>query len=194
VIDDFLNAAELQYLHTAASNHRFQRSYVDQISSSDEDKGSHYDTSHRTSTFLSFQKQQDATISRIETKAAALVGSWSPVTVEALQLVRYLPNQFFGVHHDMGDYNEETKEVSLPPKSLYSKRRIVTFFCYLNKVEAGGCTYFPVPNVRVEPVPGRAVLFSNILASGQPDPRTVHAGEAVDRGIKYGLNIWICED
>jgi len=43
--------------------------------------------------------------------------------------------------------------------------------------------------VRVQPVPGRAVLFSNVLASGQPDVRTIHAGETVTRGIKYGLNI-----
>ena len=159
-----------------------------------EDKGSHYDTTHRTSTFVSFQKQQDATIARIEAKAAELLGCWSTTSVEALQLVRYQEEQFFGVHHDMGDYNEETGQVALPPKSWYSKRRVVTLFCYLNDVEEGGATWFPVPDVRVQPVPGRAVLFSNVLASGQPDARTIHAGETVTRGVKYGLNIWICED
>ena len=196
VCDNFLSASELKYLHQAASKHRFQRSYIDQIADDDSNgnKGSHYDTSHRTSTFLSFQKQQDATIARIETKAAELLGCWSPVNVEALQLVRYARDQFFGIHHDMGDYNEETGEVALPPRSLYSKRRVVTLFCYLNEVEEGGATHFPVPGRRVRPVPGRAVLFSNVLPSGLPDPRTVHAGEAVERGIKYGLNIWICED
>lgn len=75
--------------------------------------------------------------------------------------------------------------------------------------------------LRVYPVAGRALIFSNILASGVPDPRTIHAGEPVivsshdnlmhktDLGMKnvstsksnagnratskYGLNIWICE-
>jgi len=187
-----LNAADLNYLLQATQKYGFQRSYVDQIE--DAAGTSHYDNSHRTSTFVSFQKQQDAIISRIETKAADLVGCYSNHTVEPLQLVRYKKGQFFGVHHDMADYNEETGEVALPPKSPMAKRRVVTLFCYLNEVPAGGATHFPVPNVRVAPQAGRAVLFSNIGASGQPDPRTIHAGEPVQEGEKFGLNIWICEE
>jgi 2OG-Fe(II) oxygenase superfamily len=212
VIDNFLNASELQYLQHKIASSRFQRSYVDHVATIADDTtaaavenaGSHYDTSHRTSTFLSFQKQQDAKVAGLEQKAAALLGCWSSSSaIEPLQLVRYLPGQFFGVHHDMGDYDEETGAVHLPPKSLYCKRRVVTLFCYLNAVEAGGATYFPSATtgkndsnggLRVEPVPGRAVLFSNILATGQPDPRTIHAGEPVTAGTKYGLNVWICED
>ena len=219
VVDNFLNAAELSYLQQKIATSKFQRSYVDQIvdndgndNSNDNDNkddntttttttgGSHYDTSHRTSTFLSFEKQQDAKVAAIEKKAAELLGCWSSGTVEPLQLVRYLPGQFFGVHHDMGDYDEETGAVTLPPKSLYCKRRVVTLFCYLNAVESGGATHFPAATasdkegLRIEPVPGRAVVFSNILSTGQPDPRTIHAGEPVAAGTKYGLNLWICED
>ena len=60
--------------------------------------------------------------------------------------------------------------------------------------------------LRIYPVAGRAVVFSNVLASGLPDPRTIHAGEPVflppnesagypdsKKVTKYGLNIWICE-
>lgn len=76
--------------------------------------------------------------------------------------------------------------------------------------------------LRIYPVAGRAVVFSNVLASGIPDPSTIHAGDPVivsrnetveikiSHGIpatssskskskvdhcmtKYGLNIWICE-
>ena len=76
--------------------------------------------------------------------------------------------------------------------------------------------------LRIYPMAGRAVVFSNVLASGIPDPSTIHAGEPVivsrnetvdikaDHGMpltpsskskskvdpcmtKYGLNIWICE-
>jgi 2OG-Fe(II) oxygenase superfamily len=60
--------------------------------------------------------------------------------------------------------------------------------------------------LRIYPMAGRAVVFSNVLASGDPDPRTIHAGEPVstppneaadyhgdNKGTKYGLNIWICE-
>ena len=188
-----------------------------------------YDTSHRTSTFLSFTKNHDAKITAIETRAAQLLGFLGTSTqVECLQLVRYQPNQFFGLHHDLGDYNPDTGHVALPPKSYWSKRRLVTLFCYLNDLSlssslsdvdtddddrssaaggGGGATYFPyADHLRVQPVAGTAVLFSNITADGMPDPRTVHAGEAVtppppratasssNRFIKYGLNIWICEE
>lgn len=249
VIDNFLNASELAYLHDAIAKRKFQRSYVDRAAATAEcggsgDSGSgaeedtaaggvaggssHYDTTHRTSTFVSFEKQQDAKCAGIENKAAQLLGCWTSIMLEPLQLVRYLPGQFFDVHHDMGDFCPETGVVELPPKSLFSKRRVVTLFCYLNAVTSGGATHFPLATVgaaatattdaaadhvdianndslpsrssssedglRVEPVPGRAVLFSNVLSTGLPDPRTIHAGEPVLSGLKYGLNIWICEE
>lgn len=189
VIDDFLCPTELAHLQKLIDNKpRFHRSFVGE--------DSHLETSQRTSTFLSITKQQDAIISAIETKAAStLLGCFSTQTVEPLQLVRYLPGQFFGVHHDLGDYDETTQTVQLPPKSLYgARRRLVTLFCYLNTVENGGETHFPQCNLRVQPHPGRAVLFANVLRNGLPDERTLHAGEPPLKTTKYGLNIWIGEE
>lgn len=82
----------------------------------------------------------------------------------------------------MGDYNEQTGDVSLPPKSVLVKRRLVTIFCYLNDLPAksGGCTGFPAcDNLQVQPKAGRAVVFCNVKGDGMPDPRTIHAGEKV---------------
>lgn len=84
--------------------------------------------------------------------------------------------------------------MELPPRSLFCKRRVITIFCYLNDVEEGGETCFPEAGIKVKPKAGRAVVFSNIRANHEPDPRTVHAGEPPIKGVKYGLNIWICED
>jgi 2OG-Fe(II) oxygenase superfamily len=52
---------------------------------------------------------------------------------DIFQLVRYKPGEFFGVHHDLGDLQEDGN-VALPPRdtSFGSKRRLVTLFCYLN--------------------------------------------------------------
>ncbi|KAI2492978.1 procollagen-proline 4-dioxygenase [Fragilaria crotonensis] len=181
------------------------------------------DTDHRTSTFVSVAKQADRIIAAMERKSADLLGM-NVDRLEPLQLVRYQKDQFFGVHHDLGtlipaeDDNDDDENgygtVELPPKSTHVKRRLVTLFCYLNTVDEGGCTYFPaldaprtrrdaaaatsaIQELRVAPVRGRAVLFCNILKDGDADPRTVHAGEPV-RGIKgtvkYGLNIWACEE
>ena len=83
---------------------------------------------------------------------------------------------------------------------------MVTIFCYLNDLpddNAGGETTFPhigqEGGVKVRPKAGRAVIFSNVkLSMGGdylvPDERTVHEGLPVLKGIKYGLNIWICEE
>jgi prolyl 4-hydroxylase len=121
--------------------------------------------------------------------------------VEGLQLVRYKPGEFFGIHHDLGDLLEDD-QVLLPRKQFGVKRRLVTIFVYLNDLEQGqgGCTHFPkCDNLRVTPKKGKAVLWSNITSDGSPDPATIHAGETVrssdgdDSVVKYGLNIWITE-
>lgn len=190
IIEDFLTPTELDYLRSKICAGKFQRSYVDAVESGG---NSIEDKEHRTSTFLSFGKQQDSKVASIEAKAATILGCWSSRTVEPLQLVRYLPGQFFGEHHDMGDLQQDGT-VALPPKSLFSKRRLVTLFCYLNKVEKGGATGFRYCELKVPPKPGRAVMFSNVLPDGMPDSRTVHSGEPVLDGVKYGLNIWICEE
>lgn len=203
VIDDFLTAADLRFLSLVIQQdqQRFQRSYVDNENST------LLDDTHRTSTFLSFAKQENAKVAALEQRAAALMGYYSTDQIEPLQLVRYLPGQFFGVHHDMGDLDEDTKQVALPHKNVLVKRRLVTIFCYLNDlpVEAGGCTYFPeCSNLKVKPKKGRAVVFCNVTKEGLPDPRTVHAGDPVvssgheskkgeSSNVKYGLNIWVCE-
>mmetsp|Transcript_17490 Transcript_17490/g.49407 ORF Transcript_17490/g.49407 Transcript_17490/m.49407 type:complete len:665 (+) Transcript_17490:3-1997(+) len=101
------------------------------------------DTLHRTSTFFAFRKLHNQKIASLEQRIASMLGCWVH-QIEALQLVRYLPGQFFGVHHDMGDLLDDG-DVVLPPKHLAVKRRLVTVFVYLNTLEEGqgGCTYFP---------------------------------------------------
>jgi prolyl 4-hydroxylase len=248
VIDDFLTASELEYFQSKIKSIPFEKSFVDnmdfekkgeQQDSTEYHDGNKNDTSplmdlkktghkrqrrtmvdthHRTSTFFSFRKLHDSRISALESRVADFLGCWVH-QIEAIQLVRYLPGQFFGVHHDLGDLLEND-QVTLPPKHLAVKRRLVTIFCYLNTLETdqGGCTHFPKCNgLRVRPQMGRAVLWCNITADGLPDPRTIHAGEPVlaettrttsdgkpntkqhadtssNDTVKYGLNIWICEE
>jgi prolyl 4-hydroxylase len=211
VIDNFLTRAELEYFEKKIATCPFEKSFVDNMDFEKNKKDNDnkdgkkrqrrtiMDTTHRTSTFFGFRKLHDSRISALERRIAELLGCWVH-QIEALQLVRYLPGQFFGVHHDMGDLLADD-DVSLPKKQLGVKRRLVTLFCYLNTLEKdqGGCTHFPAVNLRVKPKKGRAVLWSNITPEGLPEPRTIHAGESVQAApgkevVKYGLNIWICEE
>ena len=151
------------------------------------------DDSHRTSTFYSFRKLHDTKISALEQRIANILGCWVH-QIEALQLVRYLPGQFFGVHHDLGNLLDDDS-VQLPRKELTSKRRLVTIFCYLNTLgdDEGGCTYFPkCSHLRVKPQRGRAVLWSNITPDGKADSRTIHAGEAVKSNPVEPPSLTLC--
>ena len=69
-------------------------------------------------------------------------------------------------------------------------QRITTAFCYLNDVEVGGETDFPLLNSRAIPKRGRVVMFDNVNADGSPDPSTLHAGLPVQRGEKWLATMW----
>ena len=215
MMDDFLTKHELDYFDYVIQQCPFERSFVDnmdygnndnQVSSDGRKKRQRrtiLDSTHRTSSFYGFRKLHNSRITALEQRIAEMMGCWVH-QIEALQLVRYRPGQFFGIHHDLGDLREDDS-VILPKKNLAVKRRVMTIFCYLNTLGEtdGGCTYFPKAGsgdddgLRVPPKRGRAVLWSNILSNGMPDPLTIHAGEPVSpdsNQVKYGLNIWICEE
>lgn len=71
--------------------------------------------------------------------------------------------------------------------------RILTFFLYLNDVEAGGGTNFPRLDITVMPKRGKAVLWPSVLNDRphQQDKRTDHQALPVEKGVKYGANAWL---
>ena len=86
-------------------------------------------------------------------------------------------------HHDWIEYQLDRSEGV----------RILTFFMYLNTVEAGGGTRFTKLNITVPPKRGRVLIWPSVL-NDQPDmkdPRTHHQALPVEKGIKYGANAWI---
>ena len=82
--------------------------------------------------------------------------------------------------------------------------RVLTFFMYLNDVEEGGGTNFPLvtssssssaaaEGLTVWPKKGRAVLWPSVLNDRphERDPRADHQAQPVIQGMKYGANLWI---
>jgi prolyl 4-hydroxylase len=105
---------------------------------------------------------------------------------EQLVLLRYVPGEEYKPHRDY-----------LPPSARgmgthpdLPGQRVHTAFCYLSDVEAGGETDFPLLNVRISPQRGRVVHFLNVLADGEPDARTLHAGMPVIAGTKWLATLW----
>lgn len=107
---------------------------------------------------------------------------------EPLSLLHYAPGQEYRPHRDY--LSPSTLQ---QPLGVRCGQRRYTAFVYLNDVEAGGETDFPELGVRIGPKRGRAVLFHNVKAGGEPDPRTVHAGLPVERGEKWLATLWIRE-
>jgi hypothetical protein len=73
------------------------------------------------------------------------------------------------------------------------RRRAAPSGRYLQGCDSGGATGFPKLRAKFEPVAGNAVLWYNIDRHGQLDERTLHAGEPVVAGEKWGMNIWLRE-
>lgn len=102
---------------------------------------------------------------------------------EYLQLLQYEPGQYYRQHHDYIPHH-----IHMP-----CGVRILTLFIYLNDVEEGGGTHFPLLNLTVQPKKGSAVLWPSVLdhAPESKDGRTDHEALPVIKGIKYGANAWI---
>jgi len=106
---------------------------------------------------------------------------------EYLQLLQYEPGQYYVQHHDFIPHHRDM------PCGV----RIMTLFIYLNNVEEGGGTSFPLVNdgkgIVVQPKKGNAVLWPSVLdeAPESKDDRTDHEALPVIKGLKYGANAWI---
>lgn len=103
---------------------------------------------------------------------------------EYLQLLKYTEGQFYGQHHDFIEHLADREEGV----------RIATVFLYLNDVEAGGGTNFPLlGNLTVMPKKGRALIWPSVLDEdpNAKDARTDHQALPVEKGIKYGANSWL---
>lgn len=87
--------------------------------------------------------------------------------VEAVSVQRYQPGQEYKVHSDAG--------IGIP--------RVVSALVYLNTVEEGGETYFPLFDVKITPIEGRLVIFP----ASYP---YAHAALPPTKGVKYAAAFW----
>ena len=179
VIDRLFSADECRLLIACAQPHLHDSQTADPVT------GVPHTLQVRTSSEASFDPLLENTALRVaQLRMAAAAGIDLP-NAEQLTVLRYLPGQQYRPHRDY-----------LPPGTLQMDRphagnRIRTVCVYLNAVDAGGATEFPVPELRVEPLPGRAVIFDNLMPDGSLDADSLHAGTPVERGVKWLSTLWI---
>lgn len=121
---------------------------------------------------------------------------------ELMQLVHYKEGEQYRYHYDFFDPLDGTKNRM---KSALQKgaNRFVTFFIYLNDVEEGGNTVFPLAGGRrmsrdpcktdfsVKPKKGAAIWWYSLTEEGNLDHDSLHGGCPVEKGEKWAVNYWI---
>lgn len=109
---------------------------------------------------------------------------------EDLQVVRYLPGQYYKEHHDSCCDNNR-KCIEFAQKG---GQRILTVLIYLNNDFEEGNTYFPNLNLKVKPPVGSALVFYPLATdTNKCHPLALHAGLPVKSGEKWIANIWFRE-
>ena len=124
---------------------------------------------------------------RAAVQRACYLSNLTPAHAEPAQVVRYLPSQKYNSHCDWFDPAGATFE----EKTRRGGQRVVTLLAYLREPMRGGRTTFPKLHLGFDPRVGDAVLWWNVDDDGKEDPRTLHAGEPVEAGEKFALDIWL---
>ena len=141
----------------------------------------------RTSSDAGFDPvHEDFALRLVQARMARLAGA-EFTCAEPLIVLRYAPGEQFHPHRDY-----------LAPSVMATRRpeagnRAATVCVYLNDVEAGGATRFPVNGATVPPRAGAGISFRNLRPDGQPDPDSLHAGLPVERGEKWLATLWLRE-
>jgi len=109
-----------------------------------------------------------------------------PAFGETIQGQRYQPGQEFKAHFD----HFRPSDPMWAEEMRNGGQRSWTAMAYLNSVEEGGSTDFPKVNLSVPPQPGALLIWNNMNRDGRPNPKSMHAGRPVIRGVKYVLTKW----
>ncbi|CAL8142895.1 unnamed protein product [Orchesella dallaii] len=134
----------------------------------------------RTAAYAWFEDDDipDAPISKMVEFVTGLnvVGS---AAAEALQVAAYAFGGHVEPHFDSVPKGPED------PVENPKGDRVTTFLVYLNEVEKGGLTAFPLLGIYIKPVKNSAVLWYTNMKNGDVDERTIHAACPVIAGQKW---------
>jgi prolyl 4-hydroxylase len=183
-LDNFLTDEETDRLIALGGNKGYDKS-MDVGTLQPDGTYSDYESPDRTSTntWCLDSCYEDALTQTVVAKIEDVTGI-PDAYAEYLQLLKYNVGQKYGQHHDYIPHTLNRSEGV----------RVATLFLYLNDVEAGGGTNFPLlGNLTVMPKKGKALLWPSVLNDdpNAKDGRTDHEALPVEAGIKYGANAWL---
>lgn len=191
--DEIDTILELSLPHLASSG----------VSLKDADIGKPASTWRTSLTY--FLKSEHPTTLTIDQRVADLMKI--PIShQEDVQVLRYEKTQKYVAHYDAFNYKELDSNPSLQKTLQFGYRnRMATVFWYMSDVLDGGSTNFPMagglpyPNdvadcsngINVYPKKGKVIVFYDLLATGDSDNNSLHAGCPVKEGTKFSGNKWV---
>lgn len=105
---------------------------------------------------------------------------------ETIQAQHYSEGEYYKPHHDFFAPGTE----SFKRSGREGGQRNWTCMIYISCPEKGGATHFLEPNLVVEPVPGKAILWNNLHSDGTPNYALRHQALPVEKGEKLVLTKW----
>lgn len=144
----------------------------------------------RTSSNCWIQHDTDTTTSDVAHRIAQCVGF--PIeNAESYHIVHYSTNRLYRPHYDAYKKDGTTKSNRC---LQYGGQRILTTIVYLNNVEEGGHTVFPILNLSIEPKKGNMLVFYNCVdGTTELHTSSLHAGNPPTKGDKFIFNLWFRE-
>lgn len=139
----------------------------------------------RTSNSAVIPTDNDPVTQELAQKVATITGR-GVQCVEAFQVVRYESGEFFKPHRDPFPVDYMTRM----GWSTTSQRRY-TLFVYLNTVDNGGETDFPLLGLSFRPRKGCALFWENCSTPEKVHHKSLHQGLAPNGDLKFGLNVWV---
>ena len=149
--------------------------------------GEEQDQEFRTSKSCNL-KREEPLVDMVDARLSALVGIHRRFA-EMVQGQRYEVGQQFKPHHDFFHKGQPYYEAA----SRMGGQRSWTGMLFLNEVEGGGFTNFPMAGLKVTPEAGKLLVWNNMSFDGTPNPASLHQGMPVEAGIKYVITKWFRE-
>lgn len=135
-----------------------------------------------SSYFLNYLEDED--IFQIYKKIALLLNKPGRNFDTFFQVIHYYAGEEYKTHTDPSPSRNKNEGI---------RHRRFTCLCYLNNVEQGGETEFPMLNIKVSPKMGRIVYFDNYHKDGDVNYKSSHRSIPVENGEKWAFNLWYHE-
>lgn len=181
-IENFIDSEKCNHFITLSKN-KLKPSLVTYDDKGIESKG-------RTSINCWISHKHDDLVFSVANKISQLLNI--PLeNAESYQVIYYDINGKYRNHYDGWLFDNSDKSNRCLKNG---GQRMITALCYLNDVIEGGETKFTKLNIKIDPSPGKLLVFKNVY--NQTNIRhnlSEHSGMPVIKGEKYAYNLWFRE-